>query len=175
MGGWLQFGRGEVGWERRRRRNRGRECRQRGWVYNGFYQWNHRRNVSVGDSIGDSATSLYGYLSLNPSVIPSVKSSEKTPRHHTIASFQTNCIGRRRSSRYIPTEIFRRYIPTVSPMELCRRYIPTDFETELFPSIRITDEKIPSVIPLVFAGFLVVVHVQREDQIRHLLKFETML
>jgi len=23
MGGWLQFGRGEVGWERRRRRNRG--------------------------------------------------------------------------------------------------------------------------------------------------------
>jgi hypothetical protein len=60
-------------------------------------------------------------------------------------------------------------------MELCRRYIPTDFETELFPSIRITDEKIPSVIPLVFAGFLVVVHVQREDQIRYLLKFETML
>jgi len=30
MGGWLQFGRGEVGWERRRRRNRGRECRQMG-------------------------------------------------------------------------------------------------------------------------------------------------
>ena len=28
MGVWLQFGRGEVGWERRRRRNRGRECRQ---------------------------------------------------------------------------------------------------------------------------------------------------
>jgi hypothetical protein len=46
---------------------------------------------------------------LNPSVIPSVKSSEKTPRHHTIASFQTNCIGRRRSGRYIPMEIFRRY------------------------------------------------------------------
>jgi hypothetical protein len=30
MGGWLQFGRGEVGWERRRRRNRGRECWQMG-------------------------------------------------------------------------------------------------------------------------------------------------
>jgi hypothetical protein len=29
MGGWLQFGRGEVGWERRRR-NRGRECQQVG-------------------------------------------------------------------------------------------------------------------------------------------------
>jgi len=30
MGRWLQFGRGELGWERRRRRNRGRECRQMG-------------------------------------------------------------------------------------------------------------------------------------------------
>jgi hypothetical protein len=64
MGVWLQFGRGEVGWERRRRRNRRRECRQMG-AYNGFF----RRNYSVGDSVGDSATSLYGHLSLNPSVI----------------------------------------------------------------------------------------------------------
>ena len=35
MGVWLQFGRGEVGWERRRgrkRRNRGRECRQSGYI-----------------------------------------------------------------------------------------------------------------------------------------------
>jgi hypothetical protein len=35
MGGWLQFGRGEVGWGRRRgrrRRNRGRECRQSEYV-----------------------------------------------------------------------------------------------------------------------------------------------
>jgi len=37
MGGWLQFGRGEVGRERERRRNRGRECRQRGCIYNDFY------------------------------------------------------------------------------------------------------------------------------------------
>jgi hypothetical protein len=29
MGGWLQFGRGEVGWGRRRR-NRGRECQSMG-------------------------------------------------------------------------------------------------------------------------------------------------
>jgi hypothetical protein len=36
MGVWLQFGRGEVGWERRRRRNKGRECRQMG-AYNGFF------------------------------------------------------------------------------------------------------------------------------------------
>jgi hypothetical protein len=40
--------------------------------------------------------SLYGYLSLNPSVIPLVKSSEKTQRHHTVASFQTKCIVCRR-------------------------------------------------------------------------------
>ena len=147
MGGWLQFGRGEVGWERRRRRrrrNRGRECRHRGYVYNGFYRWNHRRNVSVGDSDGESATSLYDYLGLNPSV----KSSEKTLRHHTVASFQTNCIGRQR---------YGRYLPTGSPMELCRQYIPTELETKLFPSVRITDEKITSVISLVFAGFLVVI------------------
>ena len=32
MGVWLQFGRGEVGWERRRRRNRGRECRLIGHI-----------------------------------------------------------------------------------------------------------------------------------------------
>ena len=49
-----------------------------GLVYNGFFRWNHRRN----ESVGDSATSLYGYLSLNPSVIPSVKvSNVTTPLH----------------------------------------------------------------------------------------------
>jgi len=35
MGGWLQFGRGDVGWGRkmgRRRRNKGRECRQSQYV-----------------------------------------------------------------------------------------------------------------------------------------------
>jgi hypothetical protein len=97
----------------------------RGGVYNGFYRWNHRRIHSVGDSIGDSigysAMSLYSYLSLNPSVIPSVKSSEQTPRHHAVASFQTKCIVRWRYGRYIPTEYYRRYIPTVSPTELVRR------------------------------------------------------
>jgi hypothetical protein len=93
---------------------------------------------------------------LNPSVIPSVKSSEKTPRHHTVASFQTNFIGHQRTGQYIPTKIFRRYIPMVSPTNLCRRYIPTYFKTELFMSVIITDEKIPSVISLVFAGILVV-------------------
>ena len=44
-----------------------------GWVYNGFFRWNHRRIHSIGAFVGESATSLYGYLSLNPSVIPSVK------------------------------------------------------------------------------------------------------
>jgi hypothetical protein len=57
-----------------------------GWVYNGFYRWNHRRHHSVGDSIGDSvgesATSLYDYLSLNPSVILSVKSFDVTTPLH---------------------------------------------------------------------------------------------
>jgi hypothetical protein len=85
-----------------------------------------------------------------------VKSFEKNPRHHTVATFQTNYIGRQRYDQYIPTNVFRRYVPTVSPTDFICRYIPTDFETKLFPSVRITDEKIPWVIPLVFADFLVV-------------------
>jgi len=97
------------------------------------------------------------YLSVISSVIPSVKSSEKTPRHHTVASFQTIFIGHRRSGRYIPTDIFHRYISIVSPMELVRRYIPINFEMKLFSSVIITNEKIPSVISLVFASFLVLV------------------
>jgi len=61
-----------------------------------------------------------------------------------------------RNGRYTPTEIVHWYIPTVSPMDLGRRYIPTDFETELCPSVNITDGMFPSVIPLVLSGFLVV-------------------
>ena len=115
----------------------------RGGVYNGFYRWNHRRI----NSVGDSAMSLYDYLSLNPSVIPSVKSSEKTPRHHVVASFQTKCIVHRR---------YGRYIPTVSPTELVHRYIPSDFETEFSSSVITTNGIFSSIIPLVFSGFLVV-------------------
>jgi hypothetical protein len=123
--------------------------------------------ITVGDSIGEIATSLYGYLrlnslvipsvnpsvnpsvkvydylSLNPSVIPSVKSSEK--------------IVRRRYGRYIPTKYFCWYIPTVSPTDVFRRYIPTDFEMEFSPSVITTNGIFPSVIPLVFSGFLVVI------------------
>jgi len=65
--------------------------------------------------------------------------------------------SRRRYGRYTPTEYFRRYIPIVSPTELVRRYIPSDFEMEFSPSVITTDEIFPSVIPLVFSGFLVVV------------------
>jgi SET domain-containing protein len=61
--------------------------------------------------------------------------------------FQINCIPRRRHRQYIPTEL---------PTEKFRRYIPTNFETELLSSVYITDGTIPSVIPLVFSGFLVV-------------------
>ena len=56
--------------------------------------------ASIGDSVGDSATSLYGYLSLNPSVIPSVKLSEK--------------IFRRRYGRYIPTDFETEFSPSVT-------------------------------------------------------------
>jgi len=98
-----------------------------------------------------------------------VKSFEKNPRHHTVATFQTNYIGRQRYDQYIPTNVFRRYVPTVSPTDFICRYIPTDFEMKLFPTVRITDEKIPSVIPLVFADFLVVT--SRGDHFRFGLVF----
>jgi len=73
--------------------------------------------------------------------------------HHAVAYFQTNCIPRRRNRRYIPMEIFRRYIPTVSSMGWGRRYIPADFEMKLFPSIIITDGMFLSIISLIFSGF----------------------
>jgi len=58
MGGWLQFGRGEVGWGRRRerrKRNRGRECRQSGYI------------LPFTDGIADRH-----FPSVYPSVIPPV-------------------------------------------------------------------------------------------------------
>ena len=139
MSGWLQFGRGEVGWGRSRR-NRGRECRQSGYIFY-CYRWNHRQTRSVGIPVGDSTcesvTSLYEDPGLNSSVIP----SETNPHHHTVATFQKNYIVCRRYGRYIPTDGFRRYIPTVLPTNVLCRYIPKDFETELFPSVKITDKK----------------------------------
>jgi hypothetical protein len=51
----------------------------------------------VSDSVGDSVMSLYGYLSLNLSIIPSVKSSEK--------------IVCRRYGRYIPTDFEMEFSP----------------------------------------------------------------
>jgi len=116
---------------------------QKPFLYQKNAHWTKKKKTvddSIGDSDGESATSLYGYLGLNPSVkssekihesatlldgylglnppvIPSVKSSYKNPRHHTVATFQTNCIGHRRYGRYIPTEYFRWYRPTLSPTE----------------------------------------------------------
>jgi len=70
MGGWLHFGRGEVGCGRRRerrRRYRGREEERVSAkaVYTGVY----RRNIP---SVNPS---LLGCPGLNPSVFPSVNSS----------------------------------------------------------------------------------------------------
>jgi hypothetical protein len=60
MGGWLQFGRGELGWGRRR--NRGRESRQSGYI------------LAFTDGITDRTF---------PSVIPSVLPPMNVPRHYT--------------------------------------------------------------------------------------------
>jgi hypothetical protein len=90
--------------------------------------------VSVGDSASENATSLYGYLGLNPSVIPSVKSSEKNPRHHTVTTFQKNCIA---DGRYLLVYTDKFGDGIISVGKNYRR-------------------KSPSVIPFVFADFLVV-------------------
>jgi hypothetical protein len=90
MGGWLQFGRGEVGWGRRRR-NRGREEKRVSVeaVYTGVYRRHHRRKYSVGKPVGDFTgvcdTSLLGCPGLNPSVFSLVNSSEKNPHHPAVA------------------------------------------------------------------------------------------
>ena len=55
MGGWLQFGRGEMGWGRRRR-NRGRESRQSGYIL-AFTDGITNKNVmSVIPSVSPSVT-----------------------------------------------------------------------------------------------------------------------
>ena len=52
------------------------------WAYNGFFRRITFVGDSVDDSVGESVTSLYGYLSLNPLVIPSVKLSDVTTPLH---------------------------------------------------------------------------------------------
>jgi len=155
MGGWLQFGRGDVGWERRRRRNRGRECRQMGGYImvffdgitdNGFFWWNHQRipsvDDSISDSIGDSATSLYGYLSLNPSVIPSIKSSNVTTSLH---------ISRQ---NIYPSAKWLVYTDKIFPSVYTNRF--ADGSMSSVYSDRYWDGKISSIISLIFSDFLVV-------------------
>ena len=87
MGGRLAAvweGRGGMG--KKKKEKQRKRVSADGWVYNGFFRWNHWRIYSVGDSIGasvgESVTSLYGYLNLNPSIIPSVKSSDVTKSLH---------------------------------------------------------------------------------------------
>jgi len=105
MGGWLQFGRGEVGWGRkggRRRRNRGRECRQSQYV------------PLFSDRFTD------GKLL---SVIP----PEKNPRHHAVTTFK-----KRFSPSAIPPVFSDRIIPSAIPMEVVRRQILAVSPMELF-------------------------------------------
>ena len=60
-------------------------------VFNGFYRWNHRRNVSVGDSISDSDGESIVRLSQFESVGHPIgkiilKKYMKVPRHCTTTS-----------------------------------------------------------------------------------------
>jgi hypothetical protein len=79
---------------------------------------------------------------------------KSTSSHH--CNFSKNYIIHQLYGRYIPTDVFCWYILTVSPTDIVCWYIPTKIEMEVCPSIKITDEKILSVISLVFIDFLVV-------------------
>ena len=84
MGVRQQFGRGGAVWEGRG--EMGKKKKEKQWkrvsAYNGFFRGITSVSDSIGDSVGASDTSLYGYLSLNPLVIPSVKSSDVTTPLH---------------------------------------------------------------------------------------------
>jgi len=95
--GWLAAvwgGRGGMGKKKGKKKEKQRKRVSAESVYTGFYRWNHRRTrsvgIPVGDSAGGSATSLHGYPGLNPSVFPSVKSSEKI---HVIMPLQLSKKG----------------------------------------------------------------------------------
>ena len=68
-----------------------RVCRE--WIY-WLLPMELRRTrpigIPVGNSDGEWVTSLYGDPGLDPSIIPSVKSSEKVPHHQTIFLFQNS-------------------------------------------------------------------------------------
>ena len=141
MGGWLQFWRGELGWGRRRR-NREGESWHNVYIWP-FYRWNLQRTcgvgISVGDFDGERATSLYRDPGLTPSVSRSVKSSGKSPHHHTVSFFQnsTQSVGesvgryRRNNSVGIYRPIRRRYVfhQYISLTSTVCRYIPMKLET----------------------------------------------
>jgi len=73
-------------------------------VYTGVYRRNHRRKYFVGNTVGDFAgvsdTSLLGCPGLNPSVFPSVNSSEKNPCHPAVGIFKKHFSPSANSDRF---------------------------------------------------------------------------
>ena len=95
--GWLAAvweGRGGMGKKKGKKMEKQRKRVSAEWVYTSFYRWNHRRThsigIPVGDSAGESDTSLNDYPGLNPLVFPSVNSSEKI---HVITPLQLSKKG----------------------------------------------------------------------------------
>ena len=135
-GGCLQFGRGELGWGRRRRRNRGGEGQLSGDI------------SKFADGITDETI-----LSVYPFVI--CWYSEKS--HVTVrrSSFKSigNCISKITHKNSNVSELlyfskfykfslqFSRYIPT----NCVHRYIPIELQTEFRPSVINTNRKMLSV------------------------------
>ena len=92
-GGWLfAFWEVRVRMGKKKEKQRRRESAECGYI--DFYWWNQRWTRHVGipvdNSDGEQAMSLYGDPSLNPSVILSVKSSEKISCHQTVSFFQNS-------------------------------------------------------------------------------------
>jgi len=123
-----------------------------------------------GDSVGDSVTSLYDYLSLNPSVIPSVKSSEKNSTSTCRCIFPDKLYTpSEKRSVYTNGNISSVYIDRFS--DGVRSSVYTDRCWDKIISVgNYYRRKIPSRIPLIFSGFLVVTNRQVSKQIECLIK-----
>jgi hypothetical protein len=72
-------------------------------VYTGVYRRKYSVGKTVSDFAGVSNTSLLGCPGLNPSVFPSVNSSEQNPRHLAVAIFKKNFSPPVYTDRIIPS------------------------------------------------------------------------
>jgi len=138
--GWLAAvweGRGGIGKKKGKKKEKQRKRVSVELICTAIFRQIHRQQFSVGESIGYSA--------------------QKNPRHHAVATFKKSF-----SPSAIPPVLFADgIIPSKIPPVYTDGSSPsanTDgIADRIIPSLEVSDEKIPSVIPLVLSDFLVVI------------------